>query len=104
MKRLRAKKEGRQEMAPRKSLKDAAGDGANSTFQRSLDRRAHEAAQNVQDAQNTATVRLNLRVPADVKEWLYEAAYNESTPTRHVSATAYLVELVRADREAHKGK
>ena len=87
----------------RKSIKDAAGEGANSLFQRSLDRRTYEATKDVQDAQDTSTVRLNLRVPADVKEWLYEAAYNESTPTRHVSATAYLVELVRADRDRHKG-
>ena len=85
----------------RKSIRDAAGEGANSMVQRSIDRRAHEAAK---DAQSTPTVRLNLRVPADVKEWLYEAAYNESTPTRHVSATAYLTELVRADRDRHKGK
>ena len=88
----------------RKSIRDAAGEGANSMVQRSIDRRAHEAAKDAQDAQSTPTVRLNLRVPADVKEWLYEAAYNESTPTRHVSATAYLVELVRADRDRHKGK
>ena len=91
-------------MAKRPSIKEAAGMGANSMVQRAIDRRAHEAAQDAQGAQDTATVRLNLRVPADVKEWLYEAAYNESTPTRHVSATAYLVELVRADRDRHKGK
>lgn len=88
-------------MAARKSIKDAAGEGANSTFQRSLDRHAQQDAQ---DAQGVEYVRMTLRVPSDVKEWLYEAAFNESTPTRRVSATAYLVELVRADREAHKGK
>lgn len=88
----------------RKSIRDAAGEGATSMVQRSIDARAYEAAKHAQDAQSTPTVRLNLRVPADVKEWLYEAAYNESTPTRHVSATAYLTELVRADRDRHKGK
>ena len=85
----------------RKSIKDAAGEGANSMFQRSLDR---HAMQDAQDTQGVEYARMTLRVPKDVKEWLYEAAYNESTPTRHVSATAYLVELVRADREAHKGE
>lgn len=44
-------------------------------------------------------VRLNLRVPKDVKDWLYEASFGESTATRRVSATSYLIELVRADRE-----
>ena len=91
----------------RKSIRDAAGEGVTSMVQRSIDARAYEAAkhaQDAQDAQSTPTVRLNLRVPADVKEWLYEAAYNESTPTRHVSATAYLTELVRADRDRHKRK
>lgn len=52
-------------------------------------------------------VRLNLRVPKDVKDWLYEASFNESTATRRVSATQYLVELVRMDRNnhySHRGK
>ena len=88
-------------MAKRPSIKEAAGMGANSVVQRSMDRRAHEAAQ---DAQGVEYVRMTLRVPTDVKEWLYEAAFSESTPTRRVSATAYLVELVRADRDRHKGK
>lgn len=88
----------------RKSIRDAAGEGANSMVQRSIDRRAHEAAKDAQDAQGVEYVRMTLRVPTDVKEWLYEAAFSESTPTRRVSATAYLVELVRADRDRHKGK
>jgi hypothetical protein len=44
-------------------------------------------------------VRMNLRVPKDVKEWLYEASFRESTATRRMSATSYLVELVRSDRD-----
>lgn len=43
-------------------------------------------------------VRMSLRVPKDVKEWLYEASFRESTATRRVSATSYLTELVRSDR------
>jgi hypothetical protein len=88
----------------RKSIKDAASMGANSEFQRALDRHAQEAAKDAQDAQGDEYVRMTLRVPTDVKEWLYEAAFSESTPTRRVAATAYLVELVRADRDRHKGK
>lgn len=94
-------------MASKKqSIREAAGAGANSIFQRSIDSRAYNAkdVQDVDNTQNTDMVRLNLRVPKDVKEWLYQAAYNESTPTRHVSATAYLVELVRADRDRHESK
>lgn len=88
----------------RKSIRDAAGEGANSMVQRSIDRHAQEATKDAQDAQGVEYVRMTLRVPTDVKEWLYEAAFSESTPTRRVSATAYLVELVRADRDKHKGK
>lgn len=91
-------------MAKRPSIKEAAGMGANSMVQRSMDRHAQEAAKDAQDAQGVEYVRMTLRVPTDVKEWLYEAAFSESTPTRRVSATAYLVELVRADRDKQKGK
>ena len=90
-------------MAKRQSIREAA-EGANSVMQRAIDRRAWEAAQDAQDAPDTHLVRLNLKVPQDVKDWLYEASFNESTPTRRVSATAYLTELVRADRDRHKGK
>lgn len=46
-------------------------------------------------------VRLNLRVPKDVKDWLYEASFRESTATRRISATSYLTELVRSDRDGY---
>lgn len=52
-------------------------------------------------------VRMNLRVPKDVKDWLYEASFRESTATRRMSATSYLVELVRSDRDdyySHRSK
>lgn len=52
-------------------------------------------------------VRLNLRVPKDVKDWLYQASFNESTATRRISATSYLTEIVRRDRNnyySHRGK
>ena len=67
--------------------------------------------QDVQDVQNTVDVqdvksvqyeRLNLRIPADIKEYLYEAAFRESTAKKSVSVTEYLCELVRADMEKHK--
>ena len=67
--------------------------------------------QDVQDVHNTVDVqdvksvqyeRLNLRIPADIKEYLYEAAFRESTAKKSVSVTEYLCELVRADMEKHK--
>ena len=90
----------------KKSMKTAAAQGT-SVF----DAIATGYVQDVQDAQNTVDVqdvksvqyeRLNLRIPADIKEYLYEAAFRESTAKKSVSVTEYLCELVRADMEKHK--
>lgn len=58
---------------------------------------------NVHDTQDTY-VRLNLRIPQHVKDYLYEASWRESTATRRVSVTAYLVELVEKDMREHESK
>lgn len=48
-------------------------------------------------------VRLNLKVPADVKEYLTIAAAKASIAQRRsISLTEYLCDLVAADRERHK--
>ena len=48
--------------------------------------------------------RLNLKIPTDIKDYLYEAAYRESSPRKPVSVTEYLIQLVREDMERHKGE
>ena len=80
-----------------------------------------QAAQNAQNAQNAPAgyvtpaakpgrpkkseiplVRLNLRIPEDIREYLQAAAYRESSPKKTVSLTEYLCQLVREDMERHK--
>lgn len=46
--------------------------------------------------------RLNLKIPPEIKAYLQAAAYRESSPTKTVSLTEYLCELVRADMEKYK--
>ena len=72
-------------------------------------------AQDVQDTQSVEAVqpvkektaaprmeRLNLKIPAEVKEYLQAAAYRESSAKHIVSLTEYLCNLVYADMERHK--
>ena len=72
-------------------------------------------AQDVQDTQSVEAVqpvkektaaprmeRLNLKIPAEVKEYLQAAAYRESSAKHFVSLTEYLCNLVYADMERHK--
>lgn len=73
-----------------------------------------EDAQNTQDAkdvQNTKATkkeavpmaRLNLKIPADIKEYLTVAAALESIKKkRQISLTEYLCDIVRADRDKNK--
>ena len=49
-----------------------------------------------------ALVRLNLRIPEDIREYLQAAAYRESSPKKRVSITEYLCQLVRQDMERNK--
>ncbi len=95
-------------MANKKSLKDAATAGT-SVFDTII-----KGAQNVQDAQDVQDVqdaprvfkekvqleRLNLKIPAEIKEYLTVAAAKASIKNkRNISLTEYLCELVRADME-----
>lgn len=43
--------------------------------------------------------RLNLSLPIDCKNHLQEAAFRESTPTKRISVTGYLINLIREDMQ-----
>ena len=70
--------------------------------------------QDVKDAQNTKDVkdtnkegvelaRLNLKIPAELKEYLTVAAAKASIDQRrNISLTQYLCDLITADMERHK--
>lgn len=71
------------------------------------------AAGNVQDVQDTkdvqedkpVMVRLNLKIPAEIKEYLDVAAAKESIAQRkNISLTKYLVDMVKRDMQAHEGE
>ena len=70
-----------------------------------------EAVQYVQDGKNVKDVnkegielaRLNLKIPAEIKEYLTVAAAKASIDQRrNISLTQYLCGLVTADMEKHK--
>ena len=46
--------------------------------------------------------RFNLKMPLEYKDYLQAAAYRASSPTKTVTITEYICELVRADMERHK--
>lgn len=55
-----------------------------------------------QDAQNTKKqeyYRFNLKMPIEYKDYLQAAAYKASSPTKTVTITEYICDLVRADME-----
>ena len=55
-----------------------------------------------QDTPKTAKpeyYRFNLKMPLEYKEYLQAAAYRDSSPTKTVTITEYICELVRADME-----
>lgn len=102
----------------KKSMRDAAAAGT-SVFDQIANGNAQNApdvsdAQNVQDVQDVPKrtgrppkttpplERLNLKIPPEIKAYLQAAAYRESSPTKTVSLTEYLCDLVRADMEKHK--
>jgi hypothetical protein len=110
---------------PKKSLKDAAQAGT-SVFD-TIAAGGGQYVQDVPDVKDVKTVpaaqdagkpgrgrpkktdgpelvRLNLKIPVEIKEYLQEAAYLASNPRKIVSLTEYLCDLVRADMEKHKGK
>ena len=105
----------------KKSIKDTAAAGT-SVFNQILEGNTQDApdVSDVQDVQDVPKVqdapkrtgrppkttppleRLNLKIPPEIKAYLQAAAYRESSPTKTVSLTEYLCELVRADMEKHK--
>ena len=66
--------------------------------------------QNTQDTQNTQKAakpeyyRFNLKMPLEYKDYLQAAAYRASSPTKTVTITEYICELVRADMEKNGGQ
>ena len=64
--------------------------------------------QDIQDTQDTQRTpkapkpeyyRFNLKMPLEYKDYLQAAAYRASSPTKTVTITEYICELVRADME-----
>lgn len=53
-------------------------------------------------ADPTQWVRLNLKLPTDLRAYLQAAAFRESTPKKICSMTEYLCNLIREDMEKHK--
>lgn len=99
----------------KKSMKAAATAGtsvfdqiASGNVQRTEDATDVQDVQNVKAAQDVnkngvPLERLNLKIPAEIKEYLTVAAAKASiAQRRNISLTEYLCELVRADMEQHK--
>ena len=69
-----------------------------------------EDTQDTQDTQSTQKApkpeyyRFNLKMPLEYKDYLQAAAYRASSPTKTVTITEYICELVRADMEKNGGK
>lgn len=63
--------------------------------------------QDTQDAPKAAKpeyYRFNLKMPLEYKDYLQAAAYRASSPTKTVTITEYICELVRADMEKNGGQ
>ena len=69
-----------------------------------------EDTKDTQDIQSTPKApkpeyyRFNLKMPLEYKDYLQAAAYRASSPTKTVTITEYICELVRADMEKNGGK
>ena len=69
-----------------------------------------EDMQDTQDTQSTPKApkpeyyRFNLKMPLEYKDYLQAAAYRASSPTKTVTITEYICELIRADMEKNGGK
>lgn len=98
---------------PKKSMKAAATAGtsvfdqiASGNVQHAENVTDVQDVQNVQDAKNAKDVnkkgepleRLNLKIPAEIKEYLTVAAAKASIEQRrNISLTEYLIQIVRED-------
>ena len=90
----------------KKSFKDTIKQDGQNVF----DAIAAGNVQNVQDTKDVqedkpVMVRLNLKIPAEIKEYLDVAAAKESIAQRkNISLTKYLVDMVKRDMQAHEGE
>lgn len=90
----------------KKSFKDTIKQDGQNVF----DAIAAGNVQDVQDAKDVqedkpVMVRLNLKIPAEIKEYLDVAAAKESIAQRkNISLTKYLVDMVKRDMQAHEGE
>ena len=60
--------------------------------------------QRTQKAPKPEYYRFNLKMPLEYKDYLQAAAYRASSPTKTVTITEYICELVRADMEKNGGQ
>ena len=61
---------------------------------------------NTQDTKDTVKekyYRFNLKMPLAYKDYLQSAAYKSSSPTKTVTITEYICELIKADMEKNGG-
>lgn len=98
----------------RKGFNTAATEGASvldrltSGAQHTQDAKDVQDVKNVKDVKDTnkegvELARLNLKIPAELKEYLTVAAAKASIEQRrNISLTQYLCDLVAADMERHK--
>ena len=96
----------------KKSMKDAAAAGT-SVFDQIASGHV-QSAENVTDVQDVKNVkdvnkkgepleRLNLKIPAEIKEYLTVAAAKASIEQRrNISLTEYLIQIVREDMAKNK--
>jgi hypothetical protein len=103
---------------PKKSMKAAATAGtsvfdqiASGNVQHAENATDVQDVQNVQDTKNAKDVnkkgepleRLNLKIPAEIKEYLTVAAAKASIEQRrNISLTEYLIQIVREDMTKNK--
>lgn len=101
-----AKKSMKEAAAAGTSVFDQIATGNAQGVQDAQDVKDEQDAQSVQSAPKKPVIpmeRLNLKIPAEIKEYLTIAAAKESiAQRRNISLTEYLCGLVRADMERHK--
>lgn len=72
-----------------------------------FDTLARGNTQDTQDTRNTQDTkpiyyRFNLKMPIEYQQYLQAAAYRASSPTKTVTITEYICELIRRDKEANE--
>lgn len=72
-----------------------------------FDTLARGNTQDIQDTRDTQGAkpvyyRFNLKMPIEYQQYLQAAAYRASSPTKTVTITEYICELIRRDKEANE--